>query len=144
LRTEDIPLLAAAFLRRARETHGLSVDAISRDAMEYLTAQRWPGNVRQLKAAIEGAAIRATGPVMKLGDVSTELPPDVVPSPSKSGLPERERSQLIAALQQTGGNRAAAARLLGWPRSTFYHRLSRLQAEGLDLPSDPSSLSADD
>jgi DNA-binding NtrC family response regulator/ligand-binding sensor domain-containing protein len=141
LRTGDIPLLAATMLRKAQETHGLPVESISREVMEYLTAQRWPGNVRQLKAAIEGAAIRSTGPVLKLSDVLAELPADAAPAPPTSGLPDRERSQLIAALQQTGGNRAAAVRLLGWPRSTFYHRLSRLQAEGLDGQGDSSSSS---
>jgi transcriptional regulator of acetoin/glycerol metabolism len=121
------------------------VESISREAMEHLTAQRWPGNVRQLKATIEGAAIRATAPVMKLSDLLTEFPADVVSAPPRPGLAEPERGQLVAALKQTGGNRTAAARLLGWPRSTFYHRLSRLQAEGLDVPGDSSSsLSSND
>jgi DNA-binding NtrC family response regulator/PAS domain-containing protein len=136
LRTDDIPLLAGAFLRRAREQHGLQVEGISREAMQHLQAQRWPGNVRQLKGTMEGAAIRAAGPVIKLTDVAAELPCDDVP-PVRLPLSARERREVIDILRQTGGNRSAAARLLGMARSTLYRRLDAIEAEGTELPPDP-------
>jgi DNA-binding NtrC family response regulator len=83
-------------------------------------------------------------PVIKSSGLLAERPSRVVLSPPLSGLADRERRQLIAALQQTGGNRAAAVRLLGSPRSTFYHRLARLLAEGSDVRADHSSRSSDD
>jgi DNA-binding NtrC family response regulator/PAS domain-containing protein len=135
MRTEDIPLLAAAFLRRAREQHGLRVEGISREAMQHLQAQHWPGNVRQLKGSIEAAAIGASGPVIKLADF-TETPREGVPA-VRSSLSERERRELIAILRQTNGNRSAAARLLGMARSTLYRRLSAIEAEGIELPPEP-------
>jgi transcriptional regulator of acetoin/glycerol metabolism len=61
-----------------------------------------------------------------------------VPAPVRSAVSARERDQLLDALARTHGNRSAAARLLGWPRSTFYHRLSRLEAQGVHIPPDPS------
>jgi DNA-binding NtrC family response regulator/ligand-binding sensor domain-containing protein len=141
MRADDIPLLAAAFLRSAREQHGLQVEGISREAMQHLQAQRWPGNVRQLKTTIEGAAIRAAGPVIKLTDINAELPREEVPPATRAPLSERERRELLDVLHQTGGNRSAAARALGMGRSTLYRRLRALEAEGAELPPDPSTSS---
>lgn len=141
LRQDDIPLLAGVFLHRARATHGLAVQSISREAMAHLQAHRWPGNVRQLKATIEGAAIRAGGPILKLTDIVAELPSQgVPPPPARALVSDHEVRQMLDALRQTRGNRTAAARLLGWPRSTFYHRLARLEHQGVHVPADTSSI----
>jgi DNA-binding NtrC family response regulator/ligand-binding sensor domain-containing protein len=136
-RRDDVPLLAATFLRQARAAHGLRVESISREAMEQLQAYRWPGNVRELKQTIEGAAVRASGAVLKVSDVLPALSSEAVP-PARRGTQPRGHRLLLDALRQTGGNRKAAARLLGMARSTLYRRLALLEAEGVTLPPDRS------
>jgi transcriptional regulator with PAS, ATPase and Fis domain/ligand-binding sensor domain-containing protein len=127
LRREDIPLLATAFMQELSAAHGTKLSGISRDVMERLLSHRWPGNVRELKSVIEGAVIRATGPLLKLSDLPLEPADDLVP-PARGPMPEAERRLLIETLRRTGGNRSVAARLLGVSRATLYRRLAALEA----------------
>ncbi len=131
-RRQDIPLLAAAFLREFRATTGKRVEDFTTEAMSLLLNYDWPGNVRELRGAIEFAMIRAAGsmigsadwpPEMQIGadgvsDVRMNLPP---------GADEAQR--ILAALEQSRGNRVVAARLLGMSRATLYRRLSELNLE---------------
>ncbi len=125
-RREDIPLLARTFLEELRAETGERVDAIGGDALGSLLAHDWPGNVRELRSAIEFALIRCRGSVIQAEDLPPELSP-VPSSPRAAGIApvQDELSRIREALMRTGGNRAAAARLLGWSRATFYRRLAR-------------------
>ena len=131
-RLEDIPPLVGAFLGQYRATMGKLVQTIDSKAMRVLMDHTWPGNVRELQSAIEFAMIRCQGETIRLED----LPPDLV-----SGAVSRsfatddtvadEKQRLLSALKQTGGNRTAAARLLGIGRSTLYRRM---ESAGLTQP----------
>jgi transcriptional regulator of acetoin/glycerol metabolism len=95
--------------------------------MEFLTEHAWPGNVREMRAALEHAALKCRGGVIRPSD----LPPEILaPSPwtAERAVPAAPdaRQQLIDALAKTGGNRTAAARLLGISRPTLYARLRAL------------------
>ena len=123
-RPTDIPLLVHAFLGQFRSVMEKSVLQVSPEALQVLTAYPWPGNVRELKSAVESALIHCKGTVVQVGD----LPPEIRhPEPKATYVPlqrEDERTRMVGALQQTGGNRSEAARLLGMSRRTFYRRLA--------------------
>ena len=128
-RREDIPLLISHFLSQYRATTGRPVEAVSDEALRLLMAYAWPGNVRELKHAIEFAVIRCSHSIIRPQD----LPPEVVNQDerllvvsSEEMVPSYDKEKILSALKQTGGNRSAAAKLLGISRLTLYRRLSRL------------------
>lgn len=127
-RREDIPVMVAWFLDQARACTGTAAREVARDAMQALLDYAWPGNIRELTSAIESAAISASGPVIRVDDFPAEIRRAAVP-PAESPGSSAERRQLVDALTRTGGNRAAAARVLGIARSTFYRRL---EIHGID------------
>ena len=128
-RREDIPLLISHFLSQYRATTGRPVEAVSNEALRLLMAYSWPGNVRELKHAIEFAVIRCPHSIIRPQD----LPPEVVNQDERllavsheEIVPSHDKEKILSVLKQTGGNRSAAAKLLGISRLTLYRRLSRL------------------
>jgi PAS domain S-box-containing protein len=135
---DDIPLLAEAFLERSLVGSGDNALRLSSDAIQCLMAHDWPGNVRELKASIDHAVIHCRGDVIRRADLPPELSKDSswdsAPAPAPAPAPAHdlaapagdERARILAALDETRGNRARAAALLGISRATFYRHLSRL------------------
>jgi transcriptional regulator with GAF, ATPase, and Fis domain len=125
-RRNDIPLLAEHTLKRALEMSGRQGVALSADALDIMLSYDWPGNVRELQNWIQFALVKC-----KTGVIRPEhLPPSRVTAAAGIPLPgtARRRRKLDAesvrmALQQTGGNRVEAARLLGVSRATLYRFL---------------------
>jgi two-component system nitrogen regulation response regulator NtrX len=144
-RREDIPLLAEHFLARASEVSGISVRKLGDDAMAALQAYAWPGNVRQLRNAMEWVVIMATGeatdPIR-----ADMLPPEITSStPSVlrwekggeiMGLPLRdaremfEREYLLAQVTRFGGNISRTANFIGMERSALHRKLKLLGVHG--------------
>ncbi|MFH1278409.1 MAG: sigma-54 dependent transcriptional regulator [Candidatus Eisenbacteria bacterium] len=135
-RKSDIPLLADHFLRLHCDRNGIGALEIGPSAMDLLTHHRWPGNVRQLENSLERAVLVCTGRV-----IGPEHLPDLVEerkvavaSPSgaeevvTSGmtLREAETALLIQALEESDGNRTAAAEKLGITTRTLRNKLHRL------------------
>ncbi|MDP8922172.1 MAG: sigma-54 dependent transcriptional regulator [Chloroflexota bacterium] len=122
-RKDDIPLLVEHFLTKFRYTPTSPPARISEEAMRTLVSYDWPGNVRQLEHTVERAVIMARGGVitshhlslddteeLSFLDINQKLQrgeslPDVVA--------EVERKMITRALDRTGSNRHAAAKLLG-------------------------------
>ena len=130
-RREDIPLLASFFLGQCRASTGRQVSKISHEAVRLLMAHHWPGNVRELQHAIEFAVIRSRGQTLQPHD----FPPEVYEQEQhelprfargKKAPVENQDNPILSALEKTGGNRSAAAKLLGISRVTLYRRLARL------------------
>jgi len=122
-RPEDIPVLVAHFLSRAR---GTRVSGIEPEALERLKAQRWEGNVRELQNVIEAAAALAPGPRLRAQDLGLgEREAPNVRRPEGIGLSTREyeRACLEEALRHADGSVGRAARLLSMGRSTLYRKL---------------------
>ena len=137
-RPTDIPLLVHAFLGQFRSVMEKSVLQVSPEALQVLISHSWPGNVRELKSAVESALIHCKGTVVQVGD----LPPEIrSPEPQPTYVPlqrQDERTRMVGALQQAGGNRSEAARLLGMSRRTFYRRLAEYDVSVLgDGADDP-------
>ena len=133
-RVDDLTVLADFFLRDLTAP-ATKVSGIHPDCMEALKSYRWPGNVRQLRNAIERAVIVTTGPVIGVAD----LPPEVT-RPSGSGpafevslgssLDDVERQLIERTLEFARGNKARAAEILGVSLKTLYNRLERYQPKG--------------
>ena len=139
-RREDIPVLAASFLRRFVAKSGKQVNGFSPGAASLLMSYSWPGNVRELQNAVEAAAISCRGTTVQPGD----LPPEVSASlsvllpldgPSGPGLSlnrlaeytDADDARIEEAIARAGGNRAKAARILGISRTTLYRRLASMK-----------------
>ena len=128
-RKEDIAMLAQYFLRRFAIETKKTFTSIAEDAMARLIAHDWPGNVRELANAIERAVVLGRGPEVTAHDLPANLGvtrsgavPDILSY--HAAVDACKRDVIAAALAKTGGNRAAAAKVLGLQR-TYLSRLIR-------------------
>jgi DNA-binding NtrC family response regulator len=134
-RREDIPYLTAAFLRACASRFNRTLSGLSPGAERMLAAAPWPGNVRQLRQVLERACILAYGGLITESDLAPALREQrvglrvehvfAVEPPSLDASGDGEREQILRTLQQVGGNKAVAARLLGISRRAFYRQLER-------------------
>ena len=143
-RLEDIPLLAEHFLHTIAARSGRCAFSLERPALETLLRHPWPGNVRELKSALEFAAIHAEAetegrietchlPATVQGQAVCPPPRAAATRHAGDGLSadeHAEKTALVAALQEAGGNKNAAARLLGVHRGTI---LNRMRKYGVDV-----------
>jgi two-component system NtrC family response regulator len=135
-RREDVALLANAFLERAMTQHDREVGPLPPPVMRCLMEYAWPGNVRELANVIERLVLLAEDGRVTVGDLPTELRDPVAASQCPFSLPgsgvnwdDMEGGLLRQALERAGGNRAAAARLLGLPYKRFLYRLEKYGIE---------------
>ena len=149
-RREDIPVLTEHFLRRSSAELGIETKLVLPETREFLNSLDWPGNVRQLENFCRWITVMAPGkeihlddlpPELKNANLSVEAAEDWegtlrhwVKSNLLRGetgllgnaLPEFERILIEEALQQTGGRRSEAAKLLGWGRNTLTRKIKTL------------------
>jgi two-component system nitrogen regulation response regulator NtrX len=140
-RREDIPLLLDYFMNHSADVAGLPARKIAPDALAWLQAYDWPGNIRQLRNVVDWLLIMAPGepgePIR-----ADMLPPDIgsiAPSPLRGGeglemmsLPLREarevfeRRYLDAQVSRFGGNISKTAAFIGMERSALHRKLRAL------------------
>src|SRR5262249_33566740 len=146
-RPEDIPALARHFLARCAERFGVRPPREPAGFIERLTNHAWPGNVRELENAIEGmVALSLDGELdLSLLPQGAAAGPAVAATGPGATLKERldayERGQIVAALEQAGGNRTHAARALGLNRGTLHsklHKYGLATAEDDESTTDPA------
>jgi DNA-binding NtrC family response regulator len=131
-RKGDIPLLVNSFLEKFSDTDG-PIRTVAEDMMTKLMAWDWPGNVRELENVIERAVALGTSSLLHVGDLPSnlqyganeKLPQNDVLLP----LEELERRAIKRALRESGGDKLAAARLLGIGKTTLYRKLKQYEAE---------------
>ena len=124
----DLPLLSQFFVNQFNEKHDTRIIGIRDQAMELLQGYSWPGNVRELKNVIERAVILAGGKWIE----PSHLPP-YLQTPAGAGsrlaprvgatAAEAEKELILATLEQTGNNKAEAARLLDLDVKTIRNKL---------------------
>ena len=147
-RREDVPLLIEHLRERFDRRHGARTAPFAPALLRALVEHTWPGNVRELANAVERLVLLAEDGRARLED----LPPEVTGQIDAAGrarggggfqLPagglsfeELERNLLAQALQQTAGNRARAARLLGLAYKAFLYRLEK---HGLGTAAEPDA-----
>lgn len=130
-RLDDIEPLATYFLR----SQGYAKPKLNRDVVDRLRSYSWPGNIRELKNAIERAVILANGSQIApehLGltsAASTSSGNASANSDSDNGLVEVERRMVVEALRSSGGNKSEAARKLKITRRVLYAKLRRFGLE---------------
>jgi two-component system response regulator AtoC len=125
-RRGDIPLLAQTFMREFARANEKTVDDFAPEAIEAITSYSWPGNVRELRSAIEHAVLFCRSQRITLRDLPAEVrsgPPLPPEQPAVADLKSTERQLIAKALQETGGNRTAAAERLGISRRTLHRKL---------------------
>jgi len=143
-RREDIPYLTAAFIAAAAVRLARPLRGVSAAAEGLLASAPWEGNVRELRAVVERACVLADGEFVTEREVALSLTSPASRRPvlssrlvPGSGLPEEdaadhdllstvEREHILRALHRAGGNKKAAARMLGVSRRALYRRLERL------------------
>jgi DNA-binding NtrC family response regulator len=122
-RPDDTLLLATHFLARAAAAVGKSLDGFDEEAVSWLLRHRWPGNVRELENVVERAVALARGPRITLGDMHVEF---AVSAPGATAqrptLGELEANYVRRVLEETGGDKQAAARILGVSVRTLQRR----------------------
>jgi len=129
-RREDIPLLAAHFLRKLAERYRKAVPTLSPDAMALLVAAPWPGNVRQLLNLLEQAVALTTTTVIPATTVQNALKEDAAALiPFEEARKSFERDYLVRLLKITGGNVTQAAQMAKRNRTEFYKLLQRHRLE---------------
>ncbi len=144
-RRADIAALVEALGEDIAQRSGLPQPEYTADALDLLAAQRWRGNVRELRNVLEQASLlgdssridgaRIAQVLRETGIEQLEAPLSVAPVAAEAGDPLRplaeqvaalERRAIAAALQACGGNKVAAAKMLGISRATLYERLAEL------------------
>jgi len=129
-RREDIPLLAAYFLRKLAERYHKPIPTLAPDAMALLVAAPWPGNVRQLLNLLEQALALATTSMIPATLVQNALKEDdAALIPFEEARKTFERDYLVRLLKITGGNVTQAAQLAKRNRTEFYKLLQRHKLE---------------
>ncbi|MEX2111970.1 MAG: sigma-54 dependent transcriptional regulator [Pirellulales bacterium] len=132
-RSQDIPLLIDYFMRQFAKRHHKKVESISAAARRRLMAFDWPGNVRQLRNVVESMVVVDYDGVLDVDDLPAELAaPSDATEEGQAGnlaslvgkpLSEIERLFIAETLEQTGGNREAAAEMLGIGQRTLYRKI---------------------
>jgi len=124
-RREDIPLLAAHFLRQHAQRYRKRVPGFEGPAMRSLTEHPWPGNVRELDHAVERAVLMTHGPEVKTEDLGLRAGGERETRLDDMSLEEVECFLIKKALARFDGNVSRAAEALGLSRSALYRRLQR-------------------
>lgn len=141
-RREDVPLLAQAFLDELSADTDKSVHRISPEAIEVLVRYSWPGNIRELRNAIERSLLSCKGDTISAQDLphtilrSTGAAPVADSCLDNMGssdldvwLESVERRAILQALEQCGGVQAQAARRLGISERSLWHRIKKLKIQ---------------
>ena len=142
-RREDIPYLTATFIRACAARLKKPLTGITPSAERYLQQASWPGNIRELRNVIERACIHTDSTLITERDLQMSMATSTAPAtaavsakPAEASRPTTDANpdllstaqaeQIRRVLREAGGNKAAAARLLGVSRRSLYRWLERL------------------
>ncbi len=134
-RGEDLQLLIEELFRRFCERYERQLQGFSQTAYQRLFAYHWPGNVRELQNIIERAVLLSKGPRIEAQDLpmgishNSKYEDPLIFIPANMTWNEIERAVLTTTLERTGGNKKAAAQLLGMQRSRLYNKLGKYKIE---------------
>jgi two-component system nitrogen regulation response regulator NtrX len=133
-RVEDVPALVAHFSQQLVRGAGVPFKQFADEAVARLQARTWPGNIRELRNAVERALILAAGKIVTAADIDRLFPgwEGALPPPEASRAQtfetfkqEAEKSFLQAKLREHDWNVSETARALKMPRSNLYKKIER-------------------
>jgi two-component system response regulator HydG len=132
-RREDIPLLAGVFIRQLRRKSGKLITGLHPKVLSFFMEYHWPGNIRELKSALEYAFVIAEEGLIEPGHLPASFQgcsETMQPASAVSGTAVRieasdEKAALIEALRAANGNKSAAAKILGVNRMTVWNRMRK-------------------
>ena len=124
-RREDIPPLAAHFLRQHAGHYRKAITLFDEGAMKALLSHTWPGNVRELDHAVERAVLMAEGETIRAADLGLRGGREASLRLEEMSLEDVEALLIKKALARFNGNVSHAANALGLSRSALYRRLQR-------------------
>ncbi len=129
---EDIPLLAAHFMKEHADRSGEDIRGISPAALQRMLAYDWPGNVRELRNAIERAVLLETTDRLQVislpPQLSAVVPPPTGPEAADHhplSMQEAERQAIVRALEFSRSNITRAARVLNIDRTTLHRKVKK-------------------
>jgi DNA-binding NtrC family response regulator len=134
-RADDIPLLVTFYIDAYNAEFKKKVRGVSADAMKRLHAYGWPGNIRELRNAVERAMLLAESETLTADDFTlggaggTRLGDRVELPASGIDLDQLERSLVVQALERTGWNQTRASALLGLNRDQIRYRIEKFHLE---------------
>jgi two-component system response regulator FlrC len=142
-RSQDIPALVEHFLGKYRRGDGGRAEGVAPEAMERLKGAPWPGNVRELENVIERAVLVSSNGLIRaehlfLGELPAPPPQGEQKVPAAAGvasrmplstLREMEKQMIARSLEETGGNRTHAAKILGISVRTLRNKLNEYRRE---------------
>jgi two-component system response regulator AtoC len=134
-RREDIPLLVTFYVDAYNTEFKKRVSGVAADAMGQLQGYRWPGNIRELRNAIERAMLLSEGDTLSADDFPLGVG-ETIRTGNRVELPaggidleQLERSLVVQALERTGWNQTKAAVLLGVNRDQIRYRIEKFHLE---------------
>ncbi len=133
-RSEDLQLLTDHFFNKFKDKYSRPLQGFSQTAYQRVFTHRWPGNVRELQNAIERAVLLAKGQRidpedLPFGEQVTDAQNDAFYVPPNMKLEEVERLVIAQTLQRTGGNKQAAAQILGIYRPRLYSKIRKYKIQ---------------
>ena len=125
-RGSDLFLFADLFIRHANEELNRNVEGFDSGAAEMLASHSWPGNLRELNNVVKRAVLLTRGSQITTAELTLAMGQIRTDNVMQLHDEDTERQRIITALQQTNGNKAKAARLLGVDRKTIYNKIEKL------------------
>ena len=125
-RGSDLFLFADLFIRHANEELNRNVEGFYSGAAEMLASHSWPGNLRELNNVVKRAVLLTRGSQITTAELTLAMGQIRTDNVLQLHDEDTERQRIITALQQTNGNKAKAARLLGVDRKTIYNKIEKL------------------
>jgi two-component system, NtrC family, response regulator AtoC len=141
-RMEDLPTLTQRFLAEFALENSKSVKGFSVEAMELMQRYAWPGNIRELRTAVEHAVVLTRSEVIAVRDLPASLRQSIKEPEPRTGadqdllstenltVNDAEKLLIIRALKESNGSRTQAARKIGMSRRTLHRKLHAYHLEG--------------
>ncbi len=131
-RREDLELLANSFIDKFSDLHGKPIKGMTDEVLQLIKAYNWPGNVRELMNCIESSLVMARGDMITIESIPDYLTAkaESMETCGKEGLlQEMERKLVLDTLNNTGGDKTKAAKVLGIGLRTLYRKLEKWGVE---------------
>ncbi len=132
-RMDDIPLLMHSFLREFNIENKKNIKGFDKASKAAMIKYNWPGNIRELKNAVESAVVMCTGDEIKIEDLPRALRSQgeerVITIPIGITMVEAEKIIIQENLAANKGNKSKTADILGIGRKTLHRKLEELQIE---------------